>query len=392
MGTYIPASPKGYLSALAPTVEEEIALRLRLATVSGSPHGLRDDYELFGLQPLLQSNPFALSGGEKAKLALLLAFCLSRAIISIDTTFEQIDGDSAPILLKRLDREVDEAKCCFLTHNRIPLLKQACTLFICLSNGRVHGFLTRSPDDPPVRHDPDIEDSLLHSLPPLSSCHNHNRDLVLSSLRFTYRCGRKQLRPALREIAVTLPAGKVTALVGPNGAGKSTLSKCLNGILRPDEGEIRWGQQKVRPHADPGNLVAYSFQDPDEQLFCKSVMDEMLFGQRNLGTPRSEALQRARDVAECLKIDDLLAAHPLDLPFVLRKRVAVAASFAMPSPWIVLDEPTLGQDYHWTSCVARFIRASAKGGRGIVIISHDDYFRNLVADQAVRLREGRVDG
>jgi energy-coupling factor transport system ATP-binding protein len=211
------------------------------------------------------------------------------------------------------------------------------------------------------------------------------------NLSFAYRRrGDPSRTVALRDVSFDLPSAGCVALIGPNGSGKTTVSKLINGILRPDGGEILLDRKRVEPHRRPGTCVAYAFQNPDDQLFAQSVRHELEFGPRNMGLPPRIVQNNVNEAAESLGLLDALDSHPLDLPFVLRKRVSIAAALAMDRPWTVLDEPTLSQDHAFQRrLIDAFRRLQAKE-RGLIVISHDPEFVFEACGHTLLLVEGNV--
>lgn len=217
-------------------------------------------------------------------------------------------------------------------------------------------------------------------------------ELSVRNLSFTYRRrGQRNGTPALRDVSFDLPTGACVALIGPNGSGKTTLSKLLNGILKPGGGQILLGGKVIDSHRRPGGYVAYAFQNPDDQIFAHSVRHEIEFGPKNLGLPSAEVENNVREAADLLGLADVLAEHPLDLPFVLRKRVSVAAALAMGRPWTVLDEPTLAQDHVFQRCLAEAFGRLRAIGRGLIVITHDPEFALEACGYMLLLLDGRVE-
>jgi energy-coupling factor transport system ATP-binding protein len=217
-------------------------------------------------------------------------------------------------------------------------------------------------------------------------------ELSVLNLSFTYRGrGQRNGTPALRDVSFDLPTGACVALIGPNGSGKTTLSKLLNGILKPDPGQFLLDGNPVAPYRRPGSFVAYAFQNPDDQLFAHTVCHEIEFGPRNLGLPRTEVEHNAREAAELLGLSEAMNEHPLDLPFVLRKRVSVAAALAMGRPWTVLDEPTLAQDHTFQRRLVEAFGRLRKNGRGLIVITHEPEFALEACESVLLLLDGRVE-
>jgi energy-coupling factor transport system ATP-binding protein len=132
------------------------------------------------------------------------------------------------------------------------------------------------------------------------------------------------------------------------------------------------------------------FQNPNHQLFARSVAEELAFGPRNLGLAPSDVEIRVAEAAEALGLSDVLAAHPYHLSFPIRKLVSIASVVTMRPSILVLDEPTTGQDDRTIDAIARAIAGLSEGGTTIVCVSHDMQFVARVADRILVMRQGRV--
>ena len=181
-----------------------------------------------------------------------------------------------------------------------------------------------------------------------------SRSLELVDVDFEY----ERSRPVFRGLNLRMHAGRRYLLRGPNGSGKSTLSKILCGLLKPTGGEIRVDGKAVQPWRMPGHFVGYHFQNPDFQLFGRTVAEQFI-GLAAQWPPYCAAL--GCEVSP--------EGHPLDLPFAMRKRVAIAATLARRRPVSILDEPSLCQD---NAFVAR-LRACLTGTISVVV-SHSAMF------------------
>jgi len=192
-------------------------------------------------------------------------------------------------------------------------------------------------------------------------------------------------------ISLTLSSG-VTALVGENGAGKTTLTKLLNGLLRPASGSVIVAGQEVADAsvAKMARLVGYAFQNPDDQLFERTVAAEVAFGPRVLGRPPE---QRATDVARAMQLCGLAGrehVHPHDLGLAERKWVAIASALATDAPVLVLDEPTLGQDFASRHRLRTLVERLAAEDRLVLVVTHDMDFVGEACPTTVVLTHGTV--
>ncbi len=208
------------------------------------------------------------------------------------------------------------------------------------------------------------------------------------SVHFTYPSGVA----ALKGVSLAVGAGERVAIVGENGAGKTTLVRHLNGIFRPTSGAVYvdGGTTADRSIAQLAAHVGYVFQNPDEQLFARTVQADVEFGPRNLGLAPAEATARAAEALETVQLTAEAQAHPHHLSLSERKRVALAGVLAMRTPVVVLDEPTTGQDARGVAMVAGVVEALAAAGRTVVAITHDMDFCAEHFDRVVVMADGEV--
>ncbi|MFZ5809631.1 MAG: energy-coupling factor ABC transporter ATP-binding protein [Chloroflexota bacterium] len=201
--------------------------------------------------------------------------------------------------------------------------------------------------------------------------------------------------PALFDINLEIGEQEFIAFIGQNGSGKTTLSKCLNGLLKPTAGSILVEGLDTRQRGIVKQLVTkvgYVFQNPDHQLFNRSVKSEIAYGPRNINLPEEEVERRVREAAQVAGVSEsLFETHPYFLPKGLRQRVAIASILALKPKTIIVDEPTTGQDMLQSIEVMNFLRRLwQEEGHTIVIITHE---MRIVADYAERtvvLGQGRI--
>jgi energy-coupling factor transport system ATP-binding protein len=192
-------------------------------------------------------------------------------------------------------------------------------------------------------------------------------------------------------LTLALDSG-VTALVGENGAGKTTLTKLLIGLLRPRSGSVTVAGLDVARMsvAAMARTVGYAFQNPDEQLFERTVKAEVSFGPRVLRKPPVEI---ERGVARALRLCGLEGkedVHPHDLGLSERKWVAIASALAGEPPVVVLDEPTLGQDFPSRMRLRELVAELGAEGRLVLVVTHDMDFVGEACATTVILTHGVV--
>lgn len=214
--------------------------------------------------------------------------------------------------------------------------------------------------------------------------------LEAKHISYTYEDGTC----ALRDVSVTIRKGRKIALMGANGSGKSTFFLCLNGIHRPQAGELkkdnrpydysRKGLQKLR------SQVGIVFQDPDNQLIIGNVRQEISFGILNMGVPMDEAERRVDAVIRELKIDAFADKPTHALSGGQKKQVAIADILVMDPELIILDEPMASLDPLHMRIIREMIDKLTARGITVLIASHDVDFVFEWADEVVLFEEGRV--
>lgn len=197
---------------------------------------------------------------------------------------------------------------------------------------------------------------------------------------------------ALRRVNCTIEAGERVVIVGQNGAGKTTLAKHLNGLLRPLEGQVLVGDWDTRQHTvgQMAHRVGYLFQNPDEQLFARSVRAEVSFGPKNLGFSDAVATKLVGEALEVCGLTDVSDANPYDLHVGKRKMVALASVLAMDVPVLVLDEPTTGQDARNVERMGEIVQDVSRQGKTVVAITHDIDFAAEQFERMLVMRQGEL--
>ena len=197
---------------------------------------------------------------------------------------------------------------------------------------------------------------------------------------------------ALKGVSITIRDGEFAAIMGQNGAGKTTLVKHFNGLLKPSKGEVIVDGVNTRETsvAKLARNVGFVFQNPDHQLFCESVEEEVAFGLRNFGF--EEVLTRRR-VDWALNLLDLIG-YRRTSPFLLsggeRKRVALASVLAWDPKRVVLDEPTIGQDHQQKEKLRQFIVQLNSQGKTVVVVTHDVEFVAESNPRVVLMSGGKI--
>ncbi|HHW01480.1 MAG TPA: ATP-binding cassette domain-containing protein [Thermoanaerobacterales bacterium] len=210
----------------------------------------------------------------------------------------------------------------------------------------------------------------------------------IEDLAFRHKDGTQ----ALKGVTLKIKKGSRTAILGPNGAGKSTLLLHLNGIYLPQHGTVkimglesnRENEKKIR------QMVGLVFQDPDDQVFCTTVWEDVAFGPVNFNLPDDEVQRRARQALRAVKLEGLEQKMPFHLSYGQRKRVAIAGVLALKPAILVLDEPHAFLDPSGKVELIKILNGINVEGNTIIVATHNVDFAYEWADDVVIIKDGRV--
>lgn len=204
----------------------------------------------------------------------------------------------------------------------------------------------------------------------------------------SYRYPRRGV--VLDEVDFSLEKGDKVALTGPNGAGKTTLLHLLVGLKKAKAGEVHAFGALRRDESDFVEVRAragFLFQDPDDQLFCPTVLEDVAFGPLNLGKSHADAMKIATDALESVGLAGFEERVTHQLSGGEKRMVTLASVLAMEPDVLLLDEPSnaLDSKARW-----RLINILQSLPQAMIIISHDDDFLEHLANRWVRLEEARL--
>ncbi|WP_422374539.1 energy-coupling factor ABC transporter ATP-binding protein [Roseibium sp.] len=194
--------------------------------------------------------------------------------------------------------------------------------------------------------------------------------------------------PVLRGASLRLAEGERLAISGHNGAGKSTLLRMVVGLLKPDRGTVTAFGKACRTESDFQTVrrrAGFVFQDPDDQLFCPTVAEDIAFGPLNLGKSRDEATEIVDTVLRDLDLMVLKDRITYKLSGGEKRLVSLATVLAMAPDVLLLDEPTNALD---EKNEARLIEILQGLPQAMIIVSHDADFRGRLGTRAERLEDG----
>ncbi len=189
---------------------------------------------------------------------------------------------------------------------------------------------------------------------------------------------------------LSLYPGDKLALVGPNGAGKTTLLHLLVGLKKAKQGDIFAFGQKRRQETDFYEVRAQAgllFQDPDDQLFCPTVLEDVAFGPLNLGMEKNQALELAKQTLAELNMAGFEERITYQLSGGEKRLVTLAAVLAMKPQVLLLDEPSNALD---VQARKRLMDTLISLPQAMIIISHDAEFLQPLHNRKVELVQGKL--
>ena len=210
--------------------------------------------------------------------------------------------------------------------------------------------------------------------------------LSINNLSFEYPDGYK----ALNNISLNLDEKERLGILGPNGAGKTTLLLHLNGILGSLDGEITidglsYTEENIKKIRKSVGLV---FQDPDDQLFMPTVLEDVMFGPRNFGYSFDEAKSLSLKALEQVKMLDFIDKAPHHLSFGQKRKVAIASVLASKPNLIVLDEPSSNLD---PASRRELIEILKSLEITIILVTHDLPMALEVCEKSLILNRGKIE-
>lgn len=197
--------------------------------------------------------------------------------------------------------------------------------------------------------------------------------IILDHIHFWY-----EDIPALDDISLRIAKGSVVAFSGPNGCGKSTLFRLLNGLIFAGKGTYHFNGNLINKISMKDQIFAKSlhqqlgfvFQNPDTQLFCPSVREEVSFGLRQMALTDEEIELRTDEILDLFGLSHLQMRAPYHLSGGEKRKVSIACIVAMNPEALIFDEPTNGLDEDSQAWFIEFIASLAQSGKTIIIATH----------------------
>ncbi len=374
-------------------------------------------------------NPFDLSGGQMQRVAIASILVMQPGVIILDEPTSQLDPQGTEEVFKVVDQLTKTGITIIMIEQKLEKMAAYCDRLILMDQGKMIAFDTPekifSRDDleelgvlapaftrisakydlknadgtyPATLEDTvslfkkagisaKIKDANIKKLDENTKKAASKKMFKVEDLGFSYTS----------EVTIfnqlnLLLDGRTTAIIGQNGAGKTTLVRLLKGLLKPVSGKIFFGESNIadKTVAMLADKVGYVFQNPDDQIFKYNVLDEVMFGPLNIGMSESEAKEKALQALDMMGLSGKEGENPYDLELNERKMVAIASVVAMDTDVIILDEPTIAQDYLGKKLIGDMINKLSAAGKLVIAILHDMDFVAENFERIIVMAKGKV--
>lgn len=214
--------------------------------------------------------------------------------------------------------------------------------------------------------------------------------IILENVSFSYSRKTPLETLALRDINLRIEKGEFVGILGEKGAGKSTLTKLLNGLLKPETGTVR--MDGIDPSLrEAKRRIGMVFQQAADQLFCKSVYEEIAFGPQNFGYSKNEIEERVYEAIEAVSLDhSILSRDPFSLSGGEMQRVALASALALRPDYLILDEPITGLDPVGKKEILDALKKVKDMGTAVIAVTHNLKGFFPLLEKIVLIKEGRI--
>lgn len=420
-------NPFNQLSGAKDTVWDEVAFGLENFGVPAEQIHERLDKVLHQLDiwQFREKNPFDLSGGQMQRVAIASVLAMEPEILLLDEPTSQLDPQGSEEVFHTVELLAKTGITIFMIEQKMEKLASYCDKILLLHEGKQIDFDTPEkifsrPDlaelgiCPPYVTRYCIEQNLFRpdgtypvtmedvkrvlkrdmerkvTLPQLTDpvlTEVPEDRFAVRNLKFSYT----EDHPIFENFQLSLDQ-RPTAIIGQNGAGKTTLVRLLKGLLKPSAGTILYQGEDIsrRTVASLAGQVGYVFQNPDDQIFKYKVIDEVMFGPLNIGMPKEKAKEKAMEALALTELTSYAGENPYDLELSQRKLVAIASVLAMDTDVIILDEPTIAQDYRAKEIIRNIITSLSGQGKLVLAILHDMDFVAQCFSRVVVLAHGQL--
>ena len=315
-----------------------------------------------------------LSGGQKQRVVTASTLAMESDILIFDEPLANLDVSGAKILLDLLKKLAEEGKSVILVEHRLDIVMPYVDDVYQILDGRA---LKVSDKNAYLKSQIDI-------IPSDEKNATHSEKCIFELENIGKSFGNRII---LENINEKIYKGEKILLCGENGCGKSTLLSIIARLSKPTEGKIIYHTCQNfhigrKPDKKWFKFCGVVYQNPNYQLFMSSVRDEILFGTGKSNEDKEYALE----IAHRLDLDNLLLRHPHSLSEGQKRRVTIAAILAQKPELLLLDEPTVGQDYKTLEILMQVLNQVHKENQNTMIsVTHDIRCVSALCDRKIEL-------
>ena len=424
-------NPFNQLSGAKDNVYEEVAFGMQNLGVPAEEMKKRveEALKLLDIWQYRDRNPFDLSGGQMQRVAIASVLVMRPDVMILDEPTSQLDPQGSDEVFQAVEKLTNSGITILMIEQKIEKMAAYCDRILLLHKGKQIAFDTpqkvfslKNLEEygilapaftrickaeqvtlPDGTYPVTVEEAAGVLKAKHGSVGNagnaedgksvekagnvETEQFCIENLDFSYLADV----PVIKALNMKLDK-RPTAIIGQNGAGKTTLVKLLKGLLKPVSGSIYFHGEDIsgKTVAMLAGNVGYVFQNPDDQIFKYNVMDEILFGPLNIGMDLERAKKEAERALELTGLKGKEKKNPYDLELYERKMTAIASVLAMDTDVLILDEPTIAQDWKGRQIIGGIIRSLAERGKLVIAILHDMDFVAENFERVIIMAHGQV--
>ena len=424
-------NPFNQLSGAKDNVYEEVAFGMQNLGVPAEEMKKRveEALKLLDIWQYRDRNPFDLSGGQMQRVAIASVLVMRPDVMILDEPTSQLDPQGSDEVFQAVEKLTNSGITILMIEQKIEKMAAYCDRILLLHKGKQIAFDTpqkvfslKNLEEygilapaftrickaeqvtlPDGTYPVTVEEAAGVLKAKHGSVGNagnaedgksvekvgnvETEQFCIENLDFSYLADV----PVIKALNMKLDK-RPTAIIGQNGAGKTTLVKLLKGLLKPVSGSIYFHGEDIsgKTVAMLAGNVGYVFQNPDDQIFKYNVMDEILFGPLNISMDPECAKKEAERALELTGLKGKEKENPYDLELYERKMTAIASVLAMDTDVLILDEPTIAQDWKGRQIIGGIIRSLAERGKLVIAILHDMDFVAENFERVIIMAHGQV--
>lgn len=337
---------------------------------------IRQSCDMMQLEPQWKTR--TLSGGQKQRLMTAATFATGQKILVLDEPLANLDKEGTALLMRALRRLAQAGYAILLIEHRLDMVISYVDTVWRINSGCIEKIVDKKAY---LKAQAGIIQDTCMMLE--NDRMSKSKGFELNHVQFSVRN-----RSILKDISMDIYQGERLLLLGENGCGKTTLMRTIARLNRATGGTIvqhideRIGQ-KPKGTKEWFKQVGVVYQDPNYQLFMPSVREEVAYG--------AKSIAYAEKIMDMFGIRHLENRHPHSLSEGQKRRVSIVAVAATQPKVLLLDEPTVGQDYEGLKALVNVLnQLHAETGNTMITVTHDMRCAQALCDRAVLIEDGKI--